>query len=373
MGSESSTPAHSFAPEIQRGYKIVDRDLQAKNKYQYTVGHVCSTDGPLVIGQKGLHYCPRPSDCYSYAGAYRRPLRYLQVVPVGEFVTQSDKRATLSLYVEKELKVAEWLRLIQGEIDNKTSTYNDLLKAAAAEDSIATMELAIGRGADDFTGALFGAACSGHIGMAAVKFILPKTGWSYPELLNWAAGEGHLAMMEFIIKEAGDRYLDLNTALHWATEGAQVGTMKFLIECGATEFDQPLYIAATNCNADCVRMLLEAKATNVNTTLMGAARAGHAPVVRLLLEAKATNVNTSLVDAARAGYAPAVRLLLEAKATSANEALANAAYAGNAPVIRLLMCHGATDYVAALQAAERGGHTATLQAEIDLAKSHRAA
>ena len=160
---------------------------------------------------------------------------------------------------------------------------------------------------------------------------------------------------------------DGTTALHWAANWGDPGTVDLLIRAGARIAAENRYgmralsIAAANGHAAAVGRLLEAGADpntifgDGETALMSAARTGNVTAMKLLLaygarpnEAEGWRGQTALMWAAVENHAEAVNTLIEAgadlrtKSSSGFSALMFAARAGHIDVARTLLDAGAT-------------------------------
>ncbi|MDE2098170.1 MAG: hypothetical protein KGL39_13025 [Patescibacteria group bacterium] len=85
------------------------------------MGKTSTQPGPLALCANGLHYCERALDCYQYAAAYKRLLRFLRVTPLTERLVLGDKSATLNLHPDAELTPEAWLTQAAAELDQTTT------------------------------------------------------------------------------------------------------------------------------------------------------------------------------------------------------------------------------------------------------------
>lgn len=127
--------ADSIALAREVGYKIVDANLRGYGGFQFRVGEHSSVSGALQVCANGLHYCLEPIQCMRYAQPYKRPLRYLRVVAMGEAVADVsedgtvEKKAARYLYIDGELSGAEWAALILPKINEAKSLTRALFAA----------------------------------------------------------------------------------------------------------------------------------------------------------------------------------------------------------------------------------------------------
>lgn len=173
--------------------------------------------------------------------------------------------------------------------------------------------------------------------------------------LMWAAQDGDLAMVRFLMAEGADIHIrDANgwTALMWAAQGGHLAVVKFLVASGAD----------VDVNAQ----------NNVGwTALMKAAMEGHLAVVRFLVDDHDADIHlknkegeTALMRAAWGGHLAVVEFLvskggdIHAKDNRGWTALMKAAVSDRLAVVKFLV-----DLGAEVNAQNNSGETALTWAE----------
>ena len=88
------------------GYKILGADGCGYGGYKYEVGKTFVHEGSVYARLKGLHYCLNPVDCNVYPDTgfpvYVKPLRYFQVLDLGDERSFSDGTTSLWTIAEKK-------------------------------------------------------------------------------------------------------------------------------------------------------------------------------------------------------------------------------------------------------------------------------
>jgi ankyrin repeat protein len=163
--------------------------------------------------------------------------------------------------------------------------------------------------------------------------LLPAAGFGADTRVAEAAMHQDNAAVRSFLQQKADvntALPDGATALHWAVNEDDLGTVSLLIQAGANVKAKdrygftPLYFAATNGNAAVIRKLLDAGADpnaadpSGETALMTATRSGSIDAVKALLQhgadikAKDTvTQQTALMWAVRSNFPAAVELYLE--------------------------------------------------------------
>lgn len=242
----------------QIGYKIVDRNLRARDDFQYTVGQTATTNGTWGVLADGLHYCPKlAAHCYQFVTGFQPPLRYLLVSPKSEVRENGDVSATLNLYVNQELTYDEWMKIIY------------------AQSSI------------DIHATLLAAGCEGHIALFREHANHPDA--VIAEVLEGAARFGHLGLVRYIMDNFKSRIKEerLNEALAAAVSFGSESVATFLIKSGVTDLNTPLSVAAVAGNVQMLKLLIDAGAEDLQSTLSEAVENNRIYAVRYLIRARA--------------------------------------------------------------------------------------
>lgn len=273
MQSESKIAiGEEFTIVAVQGFKIVDKDLCGRNKFQYTVGKTATAPGQLKMCENGLHYCAKAIDCLQYCTTFKPPYRYLRVIPMSEVKTESEKSVTAKLHIESEMSAKEWLIQAQKEYSSLYSDLsfyaNQLLLIGAVENDVATMKMAIASGQIDQT---------------------------YGSFQAMAAAGGHIDAMEFLTQQG---ITNISTAMAAAIRNNQLRVIKFLMK--KVPRRSTMVEIATSGSLEAMRMVLEDDATYINDALVAIvsnASDDGLPIVKYLVEQKATAIEAAACNA----------------------------------------------------------------------------
>jgi ankyrin repeat protein len=123
---------------------------------------------------------------------------------------------------------AQVKRLLPNQSDETISLG---MEWAAEHNHLHLVLFLIEKGANDWNGALVGAARGGHLHLA--QFFVDKGANRWNWALEYAAKEGHLHLVQFLVDKGANRW---NWALEYAAGESHLPLVQLLIECGAIEW-----------------------------------------------------------------------------------------------------------------------------------------
>ena len=85
-----------------KGYKAFSKDLKCRGM-QYEIGKEYSLKGPVMICERGFHFCKTIADCYNY---YPKNFdtRICLIEATGDIVSENNKLCTNKIKILKEIK-----------------------------------------------------------------------------------------------------------------------------------------------------------------------------------------------------------------------------------------------------------------------------
>ncbi|KAF7551874.1 hypothetical protein G7Z17_g4692 [Cylindrodendrum hubeiense] len=184
----------------------------------------------------------------------------------------------------------------------------------------------------DFPGQMTGLHLAAYFGIEDAVEKLIETGMDLDPLdeidrtpLSWAAGKGHAAVAELLLKtgkvdvDSKDSKFNPAQVIYALVNGYQAGTSLF--EPGETElkdgYGTPMSRACEEGHAAVVKVLLKYRSDQIKTPISLAAMSGHTEVVKILLETGKVGVDevfsgtdNLLAIASRSGHSEVAELLI---------------------------------------------------------------
>ena len=198
------------------------------------------------------------------------------------------------------------------------------------------------RDANDFYGAMEGAAYGGHefIVRLIVNGFHPSTA---------EAEQSSASMLE---RGANDFY----GAMYNAARGGHENIMRQMLDLGANDFNGAMEHAAYEDHESIVRLMLEKEANNFDSAMEEAAFGGYENIVQWIVD----GFHPSTAEAEQSSAS-----MLERGANDFNRAMYNAARGGHENIVRQMLDLGVNDFDGAMYNAATGGHENIVQWIVD--------
>ena len=95
---------------IIKGYKVFNADWKCRDK-QYACPGYFEEDVELMLCQKGMHFCLKASDCFSYYD-FNSNYHVCEVIAHGDVVKDKNKCCTNKLEIVREIPWSEVLEIV---------------------------------------------------------------------------------------------------------------------------------------------------------------------------------------------------------------------------------------------------------------------
>ena len=104
------------------GYKAMNQDMSCRG-FKYEIGKTYHMDEPLVICERGFHFCRNACDVFHYY-EHRKSIVF-EIEALGKVVTQGDKSCTDCIRIVRRLHPVEEARLRYGHGVGYSHGYGD--------------------------------------------------------------------------------------------------------------------------------------------------------------------------------------------------------------------------------------------------------
>ena len=260
--------------------------------------------------------------------------------------------------------------LITTDYDRRRSEEKIFLQAAEEGNILAVLE-ELKRGCDNYKDAMIYAGLGGNIKIVQMmmnryeksigEYAFDTTSMFPPEEIR--------VHPNYIYS---NQYPCYDLTMFFAADKGHIEIVKLMIEKGASDFEEGLYVASRNGHIDIAKLMIEKGAANYNFAMISASYEGQFEIVELMIEKGANDYNEALVGAAsceRRGetekgamiasceaYVKIVKLMLEKGANNYDEALEAAANGGCIEIAELIIKRGVTNINCAVENAADTGN-----------------
>lgn len=212
-----------------------------------------------------------------------------------------------------------------------------------------------------------GACAGGHIDL--IKKILQLDGHvDFQHALMFASEHNQMQVIEFIF----DKITDFGFGLHGASRGNNVVIMKYMIEHGAINIENSLFVACIHNSIDAVKFILSIYKNEIqlgtslyaymdylSTALYHACYYNHIEIIDILLKFGTNDYNSGLDGACEKGHMDLAKYMISLGANNYNLALRKACSSGNIKLVRYIVELGGGKF-------ERGMYNAAVKNHKDI-------